>query len=269
VRSGVELNRTPAVPSIVKGRRTFSAALVIVLLLAPMPMATAARAAAAQGPAFDEAAIARAREVVQADPLLRAEKTIRTLRWRQRGQQTRTSRAGWLVWFAGFFAWLGQSARYLVWAAAIFLVLWVVRYVLTTSTRVRPDDGDEPFVAPTHVRDLDIRPASLPPDIGAAARALWDAGQRRAALALLYRGLLSRLAHVHSVPIADSTTEGDCLALSAAHLSTPRHAYASRLVGVWQHVVYGQEDVDGDTVRELCDGFAPALDAAQGKQVSA
>jgi hypothetical protein len=123
-------------------------------------------------------------------------------------------------------------------------------------------EEDEPLAAPTHVRDLDIRPASLPPDIGAAARALWDAGQQRAALALLYRGLLSRLAHVHSVPIRDSTTEGDCLALAAEHLPTPRHDYVSRLVGVWQHAVYGHEEVSAVAVHDLCDGFAPALDPA-------
>ena len=112
------------------------------------------------------------------------------------------------------------------------------------------------------MRDLDIRPASLPPDIGAAARALWDGGQHRAALALLYRGLLSRLAHVHSVPIQDSTTEGDCLALAAAHLARPRHDYVSRLVRVWQHAVYGHEEVSAGAVHDLCDGFATALDRA-------
>ena len=79
----------------------------------------------------------------------------------------------------------------------------------------RAPRGDDAFVAPTHVRDLDIRPESLPDDIGAAARALWDRGEHRAALALLYRGLLSRLAHVHRLPIRDSSTEGDCLALAA------------------------------------------------------
>ena len=67
-------------------------------------------------------------------------------------------------------------------------------------------------------------------DIGAAARVLWDRGDHRAALALLYRGMLSRLAHVHRIPIRDSSTEGDCLALAASHLTArtrilPRGSY--------------------------------------------
>jgi len=119
---------------------------------------------------------------------------------------------------------------------------------------------EERFVAPTHVRDLDIRPESLPRDIGIAARALWDRGEHRAALALLYRGMLSRLAHVHRVPIRDSSTEGDCLALAASHLTQEGREYASRLVRVWQRFVYAGQDTQPATVYVLCDDFASALD---------
>jgi hypothetical protein len=240
--------------------------LAIVVLLAVAPLVVPSMARAAQDSAFDAAAIARAREAVRADPLLRSEKTIKTLRWREGQQQARPTRPGWLLWVAGFFAWLGQSARYVVWTAAIILALLALRYVVTMSSRSAREDTGEAFVAPTHVRELDIRPESLPADIGAAARQLWDASQRRAALALLYRGLLSRLAHVHRVPIEDFTTEGDCLSLSATHLTAPRHGYASSLVGLWQHVVYGHEEVSTAAVHELCDGFGPALDRAQDRE---
>ena len=120
----------------------------------------------------------------------------------------------------------------------------------------------EPFVAPSYVRDLDIRPESLPGDIGIAARALWDRGEHRAALALLYRGMLSRFAHVHSIPIRDSSTEGDCLALAATHLTQGRREYASSLVLVWQQFVYGGQNTQAATVYVLCDGFGSALDPA-------
>ena len=110
------------------------------------------------------------------------------------------------------------------------------------------------------MRDLDIRPESLPEDIGTAARVLWDRGEHRAALALLYRGMLSRLAHVHRIPIRDSSTEGDCLALAASHLTGDDVEYASRLVLVWQRFVYGGQDTQAATVYVLCDDFASALD---------
>jgi hypothetical protein len=246
----------------VRSRGNVGSGIFLVIALAPLLWPGTARAAG-QEPAFDEAAIARALEVVRGDPQISPEKTVKTLRWREQTEAARPTPPGWLAWIAGFFAWLGQSARYVVWAAAAMLAALAARYVLAMAVRARrPAFGDEPVVAPTHVRDLDIRPASLPPDIGGAARALWDGRQHRAALSLLYRGLLSRLAHVHSAPVRDSTTEGDCLALAATHLPGPPHDYASRLVRVWQLAVYGHQDVSAAAVHDLCDGFALALDGA-------
>ena len=63
----------------------------------------------------------------------------------------------------------------------------------------------------SHVGDLDIRPDSLPNDIGAAALALVDDGRTRDALSLLYRGALSRVVHRYDVTICESFTEGEAL----------------------------------------------------------
>jgi len=250
------------------GQRTAIAVAVLMSVCVPAAAYAAQdaaidRAATAAGPApeFDRAAIAKALEAVRADPQLSAEKTMKTLRWRDRRQPARAERIGWLAWIAGLFAWLGQSGRYLVWVSAAILAVLAARYVLETATRARlAREEDEPLTTPTHVRDLDIRPASLPPDIGAAARRLWDRHEHRAALALLYRGLLSRLAHVHQLPIRDSSTEGDCLAI-AAGMNAAGRDYAARLIVLWQAAVYGHLDADTVTVHALCDGFAPALDA--------
>jgi hypothetical protein len=137
------------------------------------------------------------------------------------------------------------------------LLVYLVRVARNWSSPIKSGRID----APSFVRDLDIRPESLPNDIGGAARQLWDSGEHRAALALLYRGLLSRLVHVHRVPIKDSSTEGDCLALASAHLKDEeRKVYVASLVRLWQRAVYGGEDVSTESVYALCAGFAGALD---------
>jgi hypothetical protein len=118
----------------------------------------------------------------------------------------------------------------------------------------------KPFVAPSHVRDLDIRPESLPEDVGAAALALWARGEQRAALALLYRGTLSRLVHVHSVPIRASSTEGECLALAKQRVKATTASYAARLVETWTGAVYGAQTPGSGVVQALCGEFAAALD---------
>jgi Domain of unknown function (DUF4129) len=204
----------------------------------------------------------RALEMVKADPNLATERTINTLQWKQSKQQTRRGMPAWLAWIAGLFAWLDRSARFLVWAVVIILVGFLLVYAVRLAQRFSAPAPDDAFVPPTHVRDLDIRPETLPADIGAAARALWDRGEHRAALALLYRGLLSRLAHVHGVPIRDSSTEGDCLALASSHLTEGRREYVSHLLRVWQRAVYGREEVHSGTVYGLCENFATVLDHA-------
>jgi len=207
-----------------------------------------------------QAEITRAVDIVRSDPILTPERTFKTLRWKDQGKKSSGTMPSWLTWIAGLFEWLGQSARMLVWAAATVLAGMLVVAILRMIHDHSADERDELFVAPTHVRDLDIRPETLPDDIGAAARTLWDNGDQRPALALLYRGLLSRLVHVHRLAIHDSSTEGDCLLLTAQHLIDTRRDYTSRLIGVWQRSVYGHEDIATPAVHSLCDDFAPTLD---------
>jgi hypothetical protein len=182
---------------------------------------------------------------------------LRWLRWLRRP-------ISWLVhalsWVAGGFAWLAQTARVLLWAVAAVLAALLVVYLLRLVRSGRDSRSTRMRAAPTHVRDLDIRPQNLPADIGGAARTLWDGGDRREALALLYRGLLSRLAHVHGAAIRDSSTEGDCLEQASRHLDAERAAYAARLVGTWQRAVYGGAAVDTSVAHALCAEFADALD---------
>ena len=82
-------------------------------------------------------------------------------------------------WFRGLFGWVAESGRYVVWVLGAVLAALLVTYVVRL-VRVRGlPRVPKPFVPPSHVRDLDIRPESLPDDVGSAALALWE--QRRAA----------------------------------------------------------------------------------------
>jgi hypothetical protein len=244
--------------------------LVVVLMTAAWPPSRShAQEVAGRGRIEPTSAeIVRALETVKADPNLAPTRKIKSLRWT--GQ--RPSRSGvpsWLRWIAGFARWVDQSARVLVWMGVTVLVsLLAVALIRMIRRRRDAEPAAERMITPTHVQDLDIRPETLPSDVGAAARALWDRGDHRAALALLYRGLLSRLAHVHQMPIRDSSTEGECLDFARHRLPVVRHDYVGRLIGVWQHAVYGHEHADTPTVHALCDGFSAALDAGASEVAS-
>jgi hypothetical protein len=219
--------------------------------------------------------VQKALDKVAADPNLAAERTMRSLRWAKRDNADADGPAwlGWLFglrrWFGGLFGFVAESGRLMLWVAgallAALLVVYLWRLVRTRGLPRAP----KPFVAPSHVRDLDIRPKSLPDDVGGAARALWERGEHRAALALLYRGLLSRLVHVYAVPIRASSTEGDCLALAAARLRGPAAGYAARLVGIWQGAVYGAEAPAEPAVQALCTEFGTVLDQPAAAAASA
>ena len=234
-------------------RRLAVLCLALVALLAP-------RVFAQDHTVIDEAAIARATAAVKADPNLATEQTIKTLRWRNASTPQTTPPAR-LEWLRNLVRWVDQSARVLMWAMLAVLAATIAGFVVKTlneRTRLAPVAGGR--AVPTHVQDLDIRPETLPADIGRVARQLWDGGDHRAALSLLYRGLLSRLAHVHHLPIRDSSTEGDCLTL-AARLGARGGAYATRLVSTWQASVYGHAATQTPVVHGLCDDFSVSLDA--------
>ncbi len=161
-------------------------------------------------------------------------------------------------------------ARYGVWLlgfALLALLLvqlrrWVRERADTVFAAAAPD-------LPSHVHSLDVRPESLPATVGAAAAALWRGGEPRAALALLYRGALSRLIHGHGVPVRSASTEGECLALAADRLDAPRQELFARLVGAWQQAVYAARLPATEGVLALCQDFdrllcSPATPGGEG-----
>lgn len=219
--------------------------------------------------AIREPEIDAALETLKADPNLATTRETRTLRWMSDDEDEKVKRPSWLDWIGNLFGWIAEVSRVLMWTVIAVLIGLLALYLVRVGRTFDRTQRRGESVPPTHVRDLDIRPESLPDDIGAAAWSLWEQGERRGALSLLYRGLLSRLVHTYAVPIRDSSTEGDCLALAERHLPSDRHGYVSRLIRTWQRTVYGGEDPEAHDIRALCDQFASALNVTAPVQGSA
>ena len=216
------------------------------------------------GPAWAQASapsveqVRAATENVHADPDLHGLKAERKLRVKTNDEARKPVEPA-PPWLADFIRWISETGRWLVWLAGA-VALIVIGLRLRRWLALRGDEtGARALALPTHVRDLDIRPESLPEDIGAAARALWQRGQARAALSLLYCGALSRLVHGHGVPVRAASTEGECVQLAAHHLGAPGSAYFARLVGLWQGAVYGARLPGEDSVLALCAEFDARL----------
>ncbi len=200
--------------------------------------------------------VREATEAVYNDPDLHGLKADRVLRFKNRERETDTREPGPdLRWLRDLMRWISEAGRGLVWlgmAALAALVIVLLRRWLVVRGAA---SGGRALALPSHVRDLDIRPESLPDDLPAAARALWQRGEQRAALSLLYRGALSRLVHEHQLPVRASSTEGECSALAARHLNAERAGFVARLIGLWQLAVYGAHLPDSSAVLAVCEQF--------------
>jgi hypothetical protein len=116
-----------------------------------------------------------------------------------------------------------------------------------------PRTGGDREAGPAVAGDQAARPERLPRDVAKAAAGLWDRGEPRAALALLYRGALARL--LQDAPAGAALTEAECLALGTRRLAEPAAAYLARLVRTWQAAAYaGRLPAAQD--RDLCAAWA-------------
>ena len=229
------------------------ACVALTALLLGMP------SGAAEGPLTREEIRAAVGQLA-ADPNLSGEQKTRELRWIRSGAPPPP--ADTPSWAGGFFDFLARSLSVLLWTAGIagaaFAAVWVIRWLRSLPPVVEP----EPPALVRSVSGLDIRPASLPEDIGAAALALLEGQRTREALSLLYRGALSRAVHRYGAAIGASFTEGEALRAANARLDPSRAAYVADLVNVWQRTVYAGDSAPRETVERLCRSFAPAMDGA-------
>jgi hypothetical protein len=161
------------------------------------------------------------------------------------------------AWLARFFKWLrrtvglfAEGARAIVWvavASALALAIYLVlRY------RERLGFGPTTRHAPQTLFGLDVRPQSLPADIGAAAKELLAAGDVAAALSLLYRGALSALIHFAGVEFRAGDTEGDCWRRVQPVLRGDGLGYFRMLLDAWLWTAYGRRPPRSDELAALC-----------------
>lgn len=228
--------------------------MLVLGLAMSLCMAAPDSLAAAQAPTRREVQFAV--EQLRKDPDLAATVTEKTLRLRERDAKPDKARDNsTLQWLAQLMQWISETSRLIVWiagaAAVAALLVGLRRWLRARASQ----DGPRRAFLPSHVQSLDIRPDSLPQDIGATAAALWQRGDHRAALSLLYRGALSRLVHDHAVPIRAASTEGECVALACARLDSASGAFFAGLVSAWQQAVYGARLPAAGQVLALCSDF--------------
>lgn len=198
-------------------------------------------------------------DAVLQDPAFGTEEKSHTLRWRKDDKHAPEATSALPAWLQSMFASIADAAKWLgallAWLGRVggwaLLVLVVAGVLFLVSRTNWMRGGSRRAPPPSDLAGFDIRPQSLPANITQAALDLLHAGDGRAALSLLFRGSLSRLAHEAHVPFCRGDTEGDCLTRTHQH-ARPRAHYLARLLGTWQRLAYAHQSIAPREIEILC-----------------
>jgi hypothetical protein len=146
---------------------------------------------------------------------------------------------------------IGEVGRVAIWLIGGVLLALAVYLLIRHRERWRGRSAER--VVPQSVFGLDVRPASLPEDVVAAARSALGAGDVRGALSLLYRGALSALIHAGGVDFQSGDTEGECWRRASPVLSDDGNAYFRSLLDAWLVTAYAHRPPAAADLVDLCD----------------
>ena len=159
-----------------------------------------------------------------------------------------------MIALADIMPWFARLVEFLLWAAAIILLLYLVTRFSDLSRWAALPRGkaDKKYKPPVRLFGLDISAESPPEDMIAAAQERLADGQAREALGLLYRASLARLIFLHRLEITEAATEGECRRLVEKLRPRDEAGYFTALTRAWLLAAYAHETPDRDELTGLC-----------------
>ena len=157
----------------------------------------------------------------------------------------------------GSVEWLAILIEALLWSSLfclIGLLLWRYREWLRIFGQRLKLPQRPNRVVPEVLFGMQVAPHSLPDDIASSAEQLWPS-QPRAALGLLYRGLLSHQLHDFQLPLKGSNTENEVLQLIEQLDQPTLEQFSRQLTHDWQSIAYGHQLPAADAGPQLCSAW--------------
>lgn len=198
----------------------------------------------------------RLREALLKEPFGRFE-TVKIAPWADSDGSKLPDLRGWAPKFDAAKAAL-SIASYVLLCLAVYLS---ARAILRAAK-----DAQKAQKPPETLFDLDVRPESLPKDVGAAARELFPASAR-AAVSLVFRACLSKLIHLHRLPLGAGMTENEILEL-CARLAPETHRAAQSAFSVWIDCAYAHEVIPIERLNAMVLAYERAIGAPSARSRS-
>lgn len=157
--------------------------------------------------------------------------------------------------------------KWLLIATALILIIWLLLRYRGLWTGLKETSKAEQAL-PQEIGGLDIRPESLPKDVASQVWQIWQTGEHRAALALLYRASLSRLIHQYGLNIVQGTTESECWraardAMFQQRLPEVSGKMIQDVTQTWLAAAYADRWPSNEQVHSLCQQWRQALDSQE------
>ena len=188
-------------------------------------------------PRFDAAL-----EKALAGPELNPKATVVT--WQRKvtepgAKQEPLARASGTNGLGNVFGFLLQNALWILLAIALVFLL---PYLLRMFGALEPRAKKARRVEDLTLFDADIA-EKLPTDIAAAVTQLWQQGNRRGALAMLYRAGVLRVCDRLGQPLPTGATESECLRMARDLAANDGHRVLfPALVSQWQGIAYASRE---------------------------
>ena len=159
------------------------------------------------------------------------------------------------AWMKLLAEWVPSIARIFEWLLWLLLAA-VIGWLISNHRRWMGWSGYLPAIIQAQpakiLFGLDIQPQSLPDNIVECAWQLYQDGQYRPALSLLYRGALADWARRGSPVLGVYATEGECMYLFRAGAARETGDYFCRLTHAWQNTAYADRQPPIEEMQRLC-----------------
>jgi hypothetical protein len=203
----------------------------------------------------DDGRFSRSVDRAYRDPNLAPKQRVETWVRKDRNKQLKKNSwkpPRWLEAIGQVIGWVTEFGLWIVIGLLIALLLWKLPKWLPWVRDLTVGED-----APTPVLEhADAVVERLPDDVPAAVRRLWAAGEARAALALLYRASVERLALQLGRPLPPGATEAECLRRARSLPDEAARAAFAQVVRAWQAAAYGRRLPDADALDALLAGWS-------------
>ena len=165
----------------------------------------------------------------------------------------RKSSGNSLGWLAGIGVTMAKIFAVCTVTLLIGLIAWLIwKYRHVLSARGTLPKGGDAKPSARVVMGMEVSTTSLPEDIPTVAWSLWQQGRHQEALALLYRGSISRVIEIGRVEIQESDTEGDCMRRVESVGQAAYPDYFRSITGAWTRLAYAGVITADAEVHTLC-----------------